>query len=486
MITKVGHIIGHILIFLGISELLPILVAISYDETELILPFFICSMLTVFIGAGFFFAFRDEPEKPDRYEIILFLIFVWLVVPVFASIPFMVTGELTKLSDAYFEATSALTTTGSTMLANTSLAPKAVLFWRSLLQWGGGIFIFILATAIVPLSAIGGAELYRSALPHGESEGFVSRIKFASIPLGIIYAALTLLCMILLSLSGLNLFDAMCTAMATLSSGGFTNHANSGVNSFGNLSEFVLIPFMAIAATNLTYHWAYASSGKIKVYQNDREIKYFIVIAIVAAITIYLALINSDAQNGSSILKLFGVAIFTAVSALSTTGFLPDGAGGMPLSVVIISIILLFIGGCMGSSAGGFKIMRFKVLFRQADGEISRLAHPHGIVPMRVNDISVTSSILMSIWTLLFLYLASIALFSIVYGMFGYDIGVSIGLTIANLFSAGAMTGLIAQDFIGYASMPYAAKWVTSALMIVGRLEIVALLIFLSPSFRRN
>ena len=140
----------------------------------------------------------------------------------------------------------------------------------------------------------------------------------------------------------------------------------------------------------------------------------------------------------------------------------------------------------MGSSAGGFKIMRLKVLLRHADIEISRLAHPHGVVPMRVNNMTVTDTILMSVWTLFFLYLSSIAFFSLIYGILGYDVGIAIGLTVVNLFSAGSMTELIAQDFIGYSSMSYPAKWLSSAIMIIGRLEIMPLLIFLSPDFRKS
>ncbi len=485
MITKVGHIIGYILIFLGVSELLPILIALNYEENHLILPFFICSMFTIFIGSGFYFAFTEQPEKPSRYDVISFLVIVWVCLPVFASIPFMVSGELTKFTDAYFEATSALTTTGSTMMANSALAPKTVLFWRSLLQWMGGIFIFVLAVAIVPLSSIGGSELFRSALPHGEGEGLLARIKFTLKPLSFIYVSLSFLCMILLNFSGMTLFDAMSTAMATLSSGGFTNHANFGVNSFGNMTEFLLIPFMFIAATNLTFHWSFMTSGKLRSYQNDREIWYFIVLVAAASVLILFTLLGGENATSTSILKKVGTAVFTAVSALSTTGFLPDGANSMSLGAVLICAILIAVGGAMGSSAGGFKILRLKVLFRQADHEISRLAHPHGIVPMRVNDQSVTSSILNSVWTLLFLYLSSIAAFSICYALFGYDMGVSLGLSIANLFSAGAMTGLIAQDFLGYSGMDYAAKWLTSFIMIIGRLEIIALLIFISPSFRK-
>jgi len=298
--------------------------------------------------------------------------------------------------------------------------------------------------------------------------------------------SLTFLCMLSLNLSGMPMFDAMSTAMATLSSGGFSNHANFGVNSYGNFAEFILIPFMIFAATNLTYHWSFLSKGKIRVYRDDKELKYFFAVIAIASLIIFANMLGADSSSSTSLLKKLGVSIFTAVSALSTTGHLPDGANTMSLGIVFVCIILLFIGGAMGSSAGGFKILRLKVLFRQADREISRLAHPHGIVPMRINDMNVTSSILMSVWSLLFLYLASMAIFSIAYGALGYDLSVGVGLTIANLFSAGSMTGLIVPEFLGYTGMSYTSKWVTSFVMIIGRLEIITLLIFLSPSFRKN
>ncbi|MBT5186081.1 MAG: TrkH family potassium uptake protein [Kordiimonadaceae bacterium] len=486
MFTKVGHILGRLLIILGISEFVPILVSLSFNERTLILPFFICGLLTIFVGMGFYFAFRDVLEKPSRYDVIVFLVLAWIIIPIFASTPFMVSGVLTKFTDAYFEAVSAFTTSGSTILANSALAPKTVLFWRAFLQWQGGIFLFVIAVSVIPLSAIGGSELYRSALAHGEKEGFVSRIKSSFIPLVQIYLFFTLVCFILLNISGMSFIDALSTSMATISSGGFSNHANFGVNSFNNYSELILVPFMIIAASNLTYHWSFFSNGKIKIYKQDKELKYILSIIMIAALLIFMVLINAENSASTTIFKKLGVSIFTAVSAISTTGFLPDGSNSMPLGIVILCVILLFIGGAMGSTAGGFKILRLKVLFRQADSEISRLSHPHGVVPMRVNNVSVTSSILMSIWTLLFLFLSSIALFSIAYGALGYNLGVGIGLTVANLFSAGSMTGLIAPEFIGYSGMSYAGKWLTSIIMLIGRLEIIALLIFFSPAFRRN
>lgn len=486
MITNIGHIIGYLLIILGISELVPILAALTFGENHLVLPFFICSMLTIFVGMGFYLAFSYKHEKPSRFDIISFLIFVWTIIPVFASIPFMVTGVLTKFTNAYFEAVSAFTTSGSTMLANTALAPKAILFWRSFLQWQGGIFIFVLAISIIPLSSIGGSELFKSTLVHREQEGFLERLKSTLKNLALIYVGLTLVCVILLAINGMTTFDSLTTAMATLSSGGFTNHANSGVNSLNFRSEIILIPFMIIAATNLTYHWSFLTSGKLRLYKDDYELRYFIIIFLIASMVIFLTLFSSNSGQDTSLIGKIGLAIFTSVSALSTTGFLPDGANAMPTSTVVVCIILLFIGGSMGSSAGGFKIMRLKVLLRQADVEISRLAHPHSVVPMRVNNMTVTDTILMSVWTLFFLYLSSVALFSLFYGILGYEVGLAIGLTVVNLFSAGSMTELIAQDFIGYSSMSYSAKWLSSAIMIIGRLEIMPLLIFLSPSFRKS
>lgn len=486
MITRVGHIIGCLLIFIGISELFPIVTAISYGEGDMVLPFAICSLFTLFVGIGLRMAFREDPDKPSRYDVISFLVLSWVILPLFASLPFMVTGVLTKLVDAYFEAASALTTSGATMLANTALAPKTILFWRSLLQWEGGIFIFIVAASIIPLSAIGGSELFRNALPHGEGEGLLCRIRAAFKPLGQVYLLLTFVCMLLLSISGMSLFEAMNTAMATLSSGGFTNQASSGINPFTTMNELILVPFMLIAATNLTYHWSFLMSGRYKVYNNDREIKFFLGAFAVATVVIFLAILGVDDAYYASYFRKFEVAMFTAASAISTTGFVPDAVKALPLSVVILCILLMFIGGTACSSAGGFKVLRLRVLFRQADSEISRLAHPHGIVAMRMNDMSINSSILMSIWTLLFLYLSTIALFACFYGFFGRDIGTAIGITMANLFSAGSMTSLVAPEFLGYLDMAYAEKWVTSGLMLLGRLEIIAFLIFLTPSFRNN
>nr|WP_276515127.1 potassium transporter TrkG [Pseudemcibacter aquimaris] len=431
-------------------------------------------------------AFRDDPAKPDRYVVISFLVFTWLIIPLFASLPFMVSGVLTKLVDAYFEATSAFTTSGATMLANTALAPKTVLFWRSFLQWQGGIYIFIVAASIIPISAIGGSELFRNALPHGEGEGLLGRFKASFKPLAQIYILFTFGCMILLSLSGMSSFDALSTAMATLSSGGFTTQASSGVNQFNTMSELILIPFMLFAATNLTYHWSFFMNGRYKVYNNDREIKFFLGLFLFAVVIIFFAILGMDDAYYANVFRKFEVAMFTAASAISTTGFVPDAAKALPLSVTILCMLLMFVGGTACSSAGGFKVLRFRVLFRQADSEISRLAHPHGIVAMRMNDMNINSSILMSVWTLLFLYLSTIAFFACFYGYFGRDIDTAIGLTIANLFSAGSMTNVVAPDFIGYLGMGYAEKWMTSILMLIGRLEIIAFLIFLTPSFRKN
>jgi trk system potassium uptake protein len=484
MISHVNHIIGYILILLGISELVPILIALNFNENHLILPFFICSMFTIFIGMGMYFAFHDDREKPSRSEIISFLVLIWFILPIFASLPFMVTGVLTKFSDAYFEAVSAFTTTGSSVIINPSIVPKTVLFWRSFLQWQGGLFLFVVAVSLMPLVSIGGSELFRNALPHGEGEGILERLKSAFKPLIRVYIFLTFSCMGLLFISGMPLFHALATSMSTLSSGGFSTYSNLGVNSYSNFAEMILIPFMFFAATNLTYHWSFFTTGRYRIYENAIEMATFLVVVCAASVLIFIIqLALSEYDPG--ILKMLGSSLFIAMSAISTTGFVPDGANTMPLAVGIICIFLIFIGGALGSSAGGFKILRLRILFRQARGEINRLAHPHGIMPVRVNDMTVTDAILMSIWTLLFLYLASIAAFSIAYGALGYEFKTSISLAILNLFSSGSMTGLILPDFVGYSEMTYLSKWITSFSMILGRLEIIGLIIFISPSFRR-
>lgn len=486
MIARIGNIVGILLIFLGFSELVPLLVALIHEEYSMMMPFFISGLFTIFIGGALYLSFQDLQSDTGKHEIILFLIILWIVLPLFASLPFMITGSLTSLSDAYFEATSALTTTGSSVVANLDIMPRTLIFWRSLLQWEGGILVFVLAVAILPMSNIGGLNLFNSALPHGEGKGFSAKIRYAFIPLIKIYSLMTGVCMAFLVISGMGFFDAMNTAMATLSSGGFTNHGLEQANPFGGWTAIFLIPFMILAATNLTFHWAFLFQGRRKIYKNDPELVYFLSILLVGFLLIWTSLSLSPDMVNIGLLERLEIALFTAVSSLSTTGFIPEQIEEFPLAVMVISSILLFIGGSTGSTAGGFKILRIKLLMRHANREISRLTHPHGIVPIRLDNSNIATSTMMGIWTLLFVFLTFLALATLVYAVLGLDFQTSLGLTIANMFSAGGMTPMLSPDFIGYHSLDAPAKWLTSAIMIMGRLEIIAFLILFMPTFWKN
>ncbi|WP_417318237.1 TrkH family potassium uptake protein [Emcibacter sp.] len=486
MFARIGNLVGYLLIILGASELLPALMASFFNEPNLILPFLISGLATMFVGTALYFAFQDFNENASRHEIILFMFCAWTGLPLFAAIPFMTTGVLTKLSDSYFEAASALTTSGSTVLANIDLVPRTIIFWRSLLQWEGGLLILCIAVAILPLTRIGGIDLFRSALPHGEGVGLLARMRYALIPLAKIYSFLTAFCMILLLLSGLGAFNSFNVAMATLSSGGFLPFETADKNLFSGMVELILLPFMILAATNFTYHWAFFSGNNLKIYKTDSEVRGFFVILMTAIILFFIALVLANSGFEANILRKFWISIFSVVSIITTTGFLPDQAADMPVSVVVIGSILLFIGGTTGSTAGGFKILRFKILMRHADREISRLAHPHSIVPLRINHLNVSSTTLYAVWILLFIFMSAAAFGAIFYGAMDLGLQTSLGLTIVNLFSAGGLTGLLAPDFVGYHSLPLAGKWLTSAIMIIGRLEVIAFLLCFMPSFWRN
>ena len=194
----------------------------------------------------------------------------------------------------------------------------------------------------------------------------------------------------------------------------------------------------------------------------------------------------SGNMQGTSLFGKAGIAIFTAVSTMTTTGFLPDHASSLPLSVIIISLILLFIGGTAGSTAGGFKILRITLMKRHADKEVSQLVYPNGVMPITFSDLVVAQSTLISVWTLLFLFVTAIAVSTILFGVMGYGLQTSFGLSATNLFSAGNLITMVSPDFVGYYSLPYVGKWLASMVMILGRLEVIALLIFLMPSFWRN
>jgi len=486
MTARIGNIIGYLLMVLGFCELLPLFVAYLNDEYSLILPFFISTLFTVFVGGALFLSFQTVQERPTRHEIILLMVTVWLILPLFASLPFMITGFMTKLSDAFFEATSALTTTGASLVVKFDVVPTSLLFWRSLLQWLGGILVFVMAIAILPLSAIGGMDLFRSMLPHGEGDDMLARIRYAFTPLFRVYLAMTTACVILLTISGMDGFPALLTAMATVSSGGFTSQGGFDVNSFSGWTELILIPFMLFAATNMTFHWAFLKHGRGGVYRLDPEISNFFFILIFAVVLIFLTLLLSENMVGVGMMKKVGLAVFTAVSSMTTTGFLPDHAASLPLSVVVICMILMFIGGTAGSTAGGFKILRITLMKRHADKEVSRLTFPHGVTPIAFNNMVVPQATLFSIWTLLFIFVTAIAVTTILFGAMDFDLQTSFALSTTNLFSAGGLIAMISPDFVGYHSLSYAGKWLVSFIMILGRLEVIAILVFLMPSFWRN
>lgn len=486
MIARIGHIIGCLLMALGVCELLPIIVALVVEEKSLILPFFVSSLFTVFVGGALFLSFQNPGDRASRHEIIMLMVVVWFGLPFFASLPFMITGFMTRLVDAYFEAASALTTTGSSLVINLDLVPATILFWRSLLQWLGGILVFVMAIAILPLSTIGGMALSRSVLPHGEGEDLLARIRYAFTPLFGVYAVMTFACGILLVISGMDSFDAMLMAMATVSSGGFTSQGVPGVNSMSGLTALILMPFMIFAATNMTFHWAFLRQGRAGIYRQDPEILDFLYILLAAIIIIFLAILVLADMPDVTILEKAEVAAFTAVSTMTTTGFLPDHATSLPLAVTVICMVLLFIGGTTGSTAGGFKILRIGLIKRHADKEVSRLTYPSGVTPISFSGNVVSQPTLISIWALLFIFVAALAIITILFGAMGYDLQSSFGLSVTSIFSAGGLIPLISPDFVGYHSLSVAGKWLSSFAMIIGRLEIIALLVFLMPSFWKN
>lgn len=486
MIARIGNIIGCLLMALGFGEILPIFFAVIVGEKNLVIPFFISALFTFFVGGTLYLSFQNPEDRAARHEVFLLMIVVWFGLPLFASLPFMITGFMTKFTDAYFEATSALTTTGASLVINLDLVPKTIIFWRSFLQWLGGILVFVMAIAILPLSSIGGMDLFRSMLPRGEGDDLLAHIRYAFIPLLRIYIAVTAVCVIFLALSGMGGFEALLMAMATISSGGFTSHGMPGVNSMTGMTEFILIPFMIFAATNMTFHWAFLQHGRARFYKQDPEIRNFLYIMLAAIIFIFLAMVLSEKLAGVSLINKAGIAIFTAVSSMTTTGFLPDHAASMPLAVVLICLVLLFIGGTTGSTAGGFKILRLSLMKRNADKEISQLTFPSSITSVSYDGDVVPQSILTSIWTLLFIFISAMAMITILFSALGYDLQTSLGLSSSSIFSAGGLIPLFSPDFVGYHSLSFPGKWLLSISMILGRLEIIAIMVFLMPSFWKN
>lgn len=483
--TSVLYILGWTTAPLGAAMALTALVAYLLDESGQALTFLTTAMITGFLGIALIIGLRGAADTERRRDAFLLPVLVAVVLPALAALPIYFATDLQNIVDAYFEAVSGLTTTGSTVFQDPQLLPLSVLFWRALLQWIGGLLALVLFLSVLHPLGTTGLSVIMNPLPRAESEALFARIRHALKMIWWPYLLLTLLCLSLLMIAGMPAFDAICYAFVTVSTGGFALDAAS-IGVYDSLIiEAILIPFMWAGALSCIVMWLIAT-GRYKAITENPEVKYFAACLLMAYFLAVAGLYGtSGAIDEANPLTVLFRVFFHVTSVISTTGLYTDlPPGWMPYAATLM-MVLLWIGGSVGSTSGGLKLMRFALLMKHAGQELAKLSHPHSVMRVRYGGYIVKGDVLAAVWTYFVIFVLCVGALSLSLGAGGVEFRDAVGLAVATVSNAGPAIHLAGTE-AEISLLSNLNKLLLSFGMIMGRLEIFAVIALFSPSFWRR
>ncbi|MBJ95391.1 MAG: potassium transporter [Rickettsiales bacterium] len=417
----------------------------------------------------------------NRREAILIVSAAWLACPLFSALPFLLDGMVSNPVDALFEATSGITTTGSTILTDIESKSLPALWWRSMMQWLGGMGIIVLFIAILPQAGSGGRRLFESEAPGPTKDQLRPRIRETGLTLWKLYSGMTLLLFVILLLEGMGAFDSACHAMTTLASGGFSTRTAS-IGAFDSpLIEATIVVFMLLAGINFGIYYA-LFSGRGPAVLRDRELGAYLLLFFSSTLVVTVALIE---RSGGDVLLAFRHAAFQVAATVSTTGYSSDDFNSYPQFCRGLFILLIFVGAMGGSTGGGFKVSRILIVFNTAVHELRHTLHPRAVFTTRLGSKVVDPRVVASVTALLALAVASLVLGTLALSCFGLDLESAFAAAMTALFNAGP--ALNAQGPAGnFAGLQDGAKLLMAGMMLVGRLEFYTALALLLPGTWKN
>jgi trk system potassium uptake protein TrkH len=444
--------------------------------------FLVAGAVTLFIGVSLVLMNRAPGfgELSGRQAFLLTTL-VWVVLTLFAALPLAFSELQLSVADAVFEAMSGTTTTGATVIVGLDAAPPGILLWRAILQWLGGIGIIVMGVAILPILRVGGMQLVRTE-SSDLSEKILPRAAQIASAIGLIYLALTLACAILYWYAGMVPFDAAAHAMTTIATGGFSTR-DASIGGFGSAAiEWIAIVFMVIGSLPFVLY-IQASGGQLRPLLRDAQVRWFIGMAAVVALAISLWLILTASALPSEALRH---ATFNAVSTISTTGYASTDYGLWGTFPVATLFFLMCVGGCTGSTSGGIKVFRLTVLHAVASNQVARLLRPHGVFVATFNRRPLPETAAIAVMAFVFLFALSFALLAIMLSALGLDYLTAMSGALTALANVGPGLGDIIGPAGNFSSLPDSAKWLLSAAMLLGRLELLTVLVLFTPAFWRG
>ncbi|MBN1340288.1 MAG: TrkH family potassium uptake protein [Bacteroidales bacterium] len=470
------NIIGFLLMIEGLFMFTGIPFSLHYCGYNC-LSLLYSGIITAGTGLTLWLLTRKSKKNVSKREGYIIVSFTWVVISLFGSLPYLLSGAIPSFTDAFFETISGFTTTGATILSDIEALPKGILFWRSLTHWIGGMGIIVLSVAILPLLGIGGMQLFVAEMPGITHDKLHPRITDTAKRLWGLYVALTFAQVLLLMLGGMDLFNSLCHSFSTLATGGFSTQ-NDSIAGYSGYIQYVIIIFMIFAGTNFTLHYLGFRGKFCDIWKNE-EYRYYISFTFAFAILIAVLLMIF---SGSPPEKAFRDSLFQVVSIVTTTGFITSDYLLWPSFLWFFIFLLMFVGGSAGSTGGGIKVARQILLFKNSALELKRLIHPQAIIPVRFNGRAVSQNILFKVMAFFLFYLLIFFAGTFIMSLIGLDFQTAVGSTVATLGNIGPGIGLVGPVF-NYGFIPDSGKWVLSFLMLLGRLELFTILILFSPSF---
>lgn len=472
--------LGILIFFLGLSMIFPLFYALYYQEEVAIYAFLSSIIITSLSGLFLHFNFKTE-DGIGRKEGFAIATLGWIIAATFGSFPFLFSGTLTNFIDAYFESMSGFTTTGATVLQYIEGNPLSVLFWRNQIQWIGGMGIIVLVVAILPALGVGGMQLFKLEVPGPEPDKLKPRIKETAKLLYLVYIIISGLQVVCLYLTGMSLYDAITHMFGTMATGGFTPK-NLSVGHYNNPTyDMIMTFFMLIAGANFTLHYK-VLHGNLKSLFKDREFLFYLGVIF---ISIFIITTQLHLYIYKSILTALRYASFQVVSIVTTTGFATTDFDQWPTLSKSILIILMFIGGCAGSTGGAIKNIRILILLKKVGREFQRILHPHAITPIYVGNKKISDEVASNVTSFFLLYIMIFVFSSLVMSALGLDLVSAMTSVAATLGNVGPGLGLVGPTQ-NYAFIPPLGKILLSLCMLLGRLEIYTVFILLIPEFWKS
>jgi len=476
----VFFLIGILLIVLGLSMLAPYSMQVIYKENSH--SFISSSFVTIFIGILCILANLEKDLKLNLRQTFLFSTLAWVTVAIFGSLPFVLSNQTFSFSDAFFESMSGITTTGATIISDLDNSPRSILLWRAIMQWLGGIGIVVMAITILPLLKVGGMQLFKMEGPDSTEKILPRTIEVAAIIIST-YIVLTLSCGFFYWVFGMTIFDSICHAMTTIATGGFSTH-NDSIGFFKNSNIEIVASLFIILGSIPFISYLKFSQGNRKIFFQDVQIKGLIYLLIISTLIMFLYLLFINYE--SNLLEKIRISSFNVISILSGTGYVTDDFGLWGKFSLIFFLFLMFIGGCAGSTACGIKIFRLQMLLIFLKNQVKKLIYPNSVIITRYNNHKISDDFIRSVIIFIFSFLFIFLIIAMLLSISGLDFVTSISGAASSISNVGPGLGEVIGPDGNYKNLPDLSKWILATGMLLGRLELFAVLVLFFPSFWRN